>query len=51
MGLIVPYIIIPTETNLLLNPLHRDFERIQFWEPLPFSFDARLLKSQLTPVD
>lgn len=51
MGLIVPSIIIPTENNLLLNPDHPDFAQAKFSEPQPFSFDSRLLKSKLTPVD
>jgi RES domain-containing protein len=39
----LPSVIIPTETNFLLNPAHPDFKNIQFGKPVPFSFDPRLL--------
>jgi hypothetical protein len=37
--------VIVFETNLILNPDHPDFSRIRFFDPQPFRFDARLLRS------
>jgi RES domain-containing protein len=42
--LAVPSVIVPQETNYLLNPLHPAFARIKVGEPLEFSFDPRLLE-------
>jgi len=39
----LPNIIIPTESNYLLNPAHPDFKRITIGKPMPFSVDPRLL--------
>jgi RES domain-containing protein len=39
----VPSVIIPGESNYLLNPAHRDFRTILIGEPEPFAFDPRLL--------
>ena len=44
VALLVPYVAIPGEWNLLLNPAHRDFSRINFREPQPFEFDLRMFK-------
>lgn len=41
--LAVPSIIIPDETNYLLNPAHPDFRKIRIGKPAKFIFDARLL--------
>ena len=38
----VPSAIIPQERIYVLNPLHPDFQYIQFLDPEPFSFDPRL---------
>jgi RES domain-containing protein len=40
--LAVPSIIIPDETNYLLNPAHPDFKKIVIGKPVDFAFDARL---------
>ena len=32
--------------NYLLNPQHRDFQRVKLSRPEPFRFDLRLLKSE-----
>jgi RES domain-containing protein len=40
----VPSAVIPREANLLLNPNHPDFTRIEIGTPEPFSFDPRLWK-------
>ncbi len=41
--LAVPSVVVPQETNYLLNPLHPAFGRISVQPPLDFSFDPRLL--------
>ena len=40
--LAVPSVIIPEETNFLLNPAHPDFARITVSAPEPFVFDLRV---------
>jgi RES domain-containing protein len=42
VGLLVPSIVVPEERNLLLNPSHRDFPRLQIHDAQPFRFDPRL---------
>lgn len=37
-----PSVLIETEHNILLNPLHRDFGRLRIAGPEPFRFDPRL---------
>lgn len=41
--LLLPSAIIPSESNYLLNPSHRDFQKIIIRKPVAFSFDSRLL--------
>lgn len=41
--LAVPSVIIPGETNYLLNPAHPDFRKIAIGQPAGFAFDPRLL--------
>ncbi|MEP6885837.1 MAG: RES family NAD+ phosphorylase [Gammaproteobacteria bacterium] len=43
VALRVPSIVVEGEFNYLLNPQHPDFVRLQFGDPLPFSFDPRLI--------
>ena len=40
----VPSVIIPHERNFVLNPTHRDFERLAIGRSEPFSFDPRMWK-------
>ena len=40
--LAVPSVVIPAETNYLLNPLHPEFRRIRIGKPAAFSLDPRL---------
>jgi RES domain-containing protein len=40
----VPSAVIPEEFNLLINPLHRDFDALHFLEPVVFNFDPRMWK-------
>jgi RES domain-containing protein len=46
----VPSVIVPTEKNLLLNPLHQNFGSLSFSEPAAFRFDPRLLKTGPRPL-
>ena len=39
-----PSVLVPGEYNYILNPLHRDFARIQVHEPEEFQFDPRMWK-------
>lgn len=41
--LAVPSVVIPAETNYLLNPLHPDFRRIKIGKPRQFQTDLRLI--------
>ena len=38
----VPSAVVPVEFNYVLNPDHKDFDRIEIAEPLSLSFDRRL---------
>jgi RES domain-containing protein len=40
----VPSVVIPRESNFMLNPEHPDFRSITVDLPLPFEFDVRLLR-------
>lgn len=40
--LAVPSVLIPHESNYLLNPQHADFRRLGIGRPEPFSFDPRM---------
>lgn len=42
----VPSILVPLESNLILNPVHDDFFKISFSEPEPIDFDPRLTRSR-----
>jgi RES domain-containing protein len=42
--LAVPSVVIPTETNYLLNPLHPSFARIVIGKPEEFVTDLRLIR-------
>lgn len=40
--LVVPSVVVPTESNILLNPSHPDIARIRVTGRTPFSLDPRL---------
>lgn len=40
----VPSVIMPHESNYLLNPRHPEFKKIAIGKPKPFAFDPRLLE-------
>ena len=42
--LVVPSAIVPPESNVLLNPLHPDFDKIRIGRARPFAFDPRMWK-------
>lgn len=44
LALKIPSIIIPSEFNYILNPLHADFKKIKIKEVHSFSFDSRIKK-------
>jgi RES domain-containing protein len=44
LALRVPSAAIRGEWNVLLNPGHASFNRVEFAEPLPFAFDARMFR-------
>jgi RES domain-containing protein len=44
VAMLAPSAAIRGEWNVLLNPVHRDFSRIQFRDPLRFDFDVRMFQ-------
>ncbi len=44
LALKVPSTIIPSEKNILINPLHPKFNEVKLLKIEPFSFDSRLMK-------
>lgn len=44
----VPSVIIPLESNFLINPIHPDFGKIAVGDPQPLRIDPRLEKPDLT---
>lgn len=44
LGLAVPSVVVPSETNILLNPLHPDIVNVVLEKQEPFLFDWRLLE-------
>lgn len=45
LALKVPSVIVPSEFDYMLNPLHSDFSRLNISNPEHFSFDPRLSKA------
>jgi RES domain-containing protein len=46
LALVVPSVIVPQETNYILNARHPQFARVAVAKPEPFSFDERLWQSR-----
>ncbi len=42
VGYLVPSVLVPSESNVLLNPNHPDFSTLKIGAPLTFQFDPRL---------
>lgn len=42
--LAAPSVLVPQETNFLINPLHPDFGRLKVGAPQPFQYDPGLIK-------
>ena len=42
--LLVPSAAIRGEWNVLLNPAHAEFSKIEFRDPVPFEFDVRMFR-------
>lgn len=38
----VPSVLVPSESNFLINPRHPDFSKLSIGRPLSFRFDARI---------
>jgi RES domain-containing protein len=45
VALSVPSVLVPGESNFLLNPGHTDFARLKIGKPISFRFDSRLAKT------
>ncbi len=48
LALVVPSVIVPQETNCILNVSHPQFSRLEVSLAEPFSFDERLWRRQLS---
>ncbi|HEV7333547.1 MAG TPA: RES family NAD+ phosphorylase [Flavisolibacter sp.] len=44
LALRLPSVIVPTEFNFLLNPLHPNFKNVRIKDVEPFTFDRRIKK-------
>jgi RES domain-containing protein len=42
LSLKLPSVVIPSEYNYILNPLHPEFKKVKIKEILPFTFDSRI---------
>jgi RES domain-containing protein len=42
LALKLPSVIIPSEFNYILNPLHPDFKKVRIKDIVPFNFDSRI---------
>ena len=40
----VPSVIVPSEHNFLINPVHQDFSRITIGDPTPLDVDSRVFR-------
>jgi RES domain-containing protein len=44
----IPSVLVPVESNYLINPLHADFAKVRIDEASDFSFDPRLFSRKMT---
>jgi RES domain-containing protein len=42
LGMIVPSVVMPEASNIILNPNHREFAKVEMTVVRPFEFDSRL---------
>ncbi|MBV1775329.1 RES domain-containing protein [Burkholderiaceae bacterium DAT-1] len=49
LGMLVPSVVTPEEQNLVLNPAHREMQRLTLRELRPLDLDARLIKRENGP--
>ncbi|MEA2060939.1 MAG: RES family NAD+ phosphorylase [Thermodesulfobacteriota bacterium] len=42
----VPSVVVPIESNFLINPHHPDFSKITIGDPMGFQFDGRFLRRE-----
>ena len=49
-ALVVPSVIVPQETNYVLNVMHPQFAQMRIGKPEAFSFDERLWRSHVASV-
>jgi len=42
LAMVVPSVIVPSETNILLNPMHPEFKKVKIFPSTPFHFDPRM---------
>jgi RES domain-containing protein len=43
-ALLVPSVVVDGDWNVLLNPAHPDFPKVEVGEPIPFRFDPRMFR-------
>lgn len=41
----MPSVLVPQEDNFLINPEHKNFAKLRIHDPIPYTFDARLMQS------
>ncbi|MEQ1912737.1 MAG: RES family NAD+ phosphorylase, partial [Vicinamibacterales bacterium] len=46
VALSVPSAVLPRERNFIINPAHRDFDKVMVASTEPFSFDPRMWKAR-----
>lgn len=39
----VPSVLVPIDTNIIINPAHTEFATVEIVEQMPFTFDSRLM--------
>lgn len=42
LALKLPSVVVPSEFNFIINPLHPEFKKVKIKETLPFNFDKRI---------
>jgi RES domain-containing protein len=42
LGIMIPSVVVPDQYNVLINPLHPEFDQISYSDPIDFPFDSRI---------